>query len=147
MFKHKWLLISFLVVISCIGGIWMLLRSWDKESKQILARCIDYPPDTGFADCYGVISIWSSGVSDAPRYVVIDHKHGWYALASIDNFDQFKVVDGYLYVKDHSPGNGIGMFEGQGIKYIKSIYRNNDKEQLLYDRVSDIPIYHKVNTQ
>lgn len=116
----------------------------NKREKEILNRCTDYQGrELGILDCYGVLSLENSDMSDF-RYDIYDHKH-YYTVAYISNPRQFEVQGGYLYVVDKKPR---ATFEPATRKYvIDQLGPTGEMITARFDKPDQAPAYLKIEAK
>ena len=112
--------------------------------KTLAERCQNYVPNwQNFIECYGVVVITDAW--DEDYLSLSDHVHN-YEIARIHNQDQYRYINGKLYVInkkyiENSSSNNIK------ITYYQKLFQNNKLNENPYDFIYSIPTYLVIDTQ
>ncbi len=96
--------------------------------------------------CYGSIVVTKINPSiSKTRYVIEDDKNG-YTIAGFNSLSQYRVIGGYLYVKDYNPAISISRKNEKDF-YDKEYFSNGKMNYAEYDKIEDIPVFNVVNIE
>lgn len=143
--RNKWVFVIISLPLILIVGVSIFWYNGQVYDKEMATKCIQYNPSwLGLIDCYGVVSIKQAW--DIKGYYLDDHVHG-YELAEIDNLNDYKFQDGYIYVKNREPFT-CSITDQSGIKqFCQKLFQDNRLKSSYYSSISDIPLYLVIDTQ